>query len=157
MQDIKMLESRWSHLCNPNQHGQRDESQHLLCKYKSLNQARKQNNPDESVPKKLLNIINVYGPTTTLVKQDVKMLDKLYMKLSNLLNDFRNKTGSINIVLGDFNAKKGVITRGRRNNSGQLFINFCGLHEMFIANSAFKHPARHITTYSKTFNEKASL
>ena len=75
-----------------------DESQHLLCKYKSLNQARKQNNPDESVPKKLLNIINVYGPTKTLVKQDVKMLDKLYTKLSNLLNDFEKKSGSINIV-----------------------------------------------------------
>ena len=43
----------------------------------------------------------------------------------------------------------GAYTRGNRNNSGQMLINLCECNNLFIANSAFKHSARHITTWSQ--------
>ena len=105
-------------------------------------------------PKNLLNIINVYAPTTTLVKKDIKLLDKMYERLSDLINKFKSKPNSINIIVGDFNAKVGKTegveyclgnhSRGRRNNPGQMLINFCDVNSLFIANSAFDHSARHL-------------
>ena len=44
---------------------------------------------EEQSPKKLLNIINVYAPTTELVKKDTKLLDSLYDKHSTLANTFK--------------------------------------------------------------------
>ena len=61
------------------------------------------------------------------------------------------------MIAGDFNAKAGKrsgneaclgrYSRGKRNNSGQTLIDFCNIHDLFISNSAFRHPARHITTW----------
>ena len=62
------------------------------------------------------------------------------------------------ILAGDFNAKVGKqrhtdisclgkFSRGRTNNSGKTLIEFCSINHLFISNSAFQHPARHITTW----------
>ena len=62
------------------------------------------------------------------------------------------------ILAGDFNAKVGKrrhtdinclgkFSRGRTNNSGKTLIDFCSINHLFISNSAFQHPARHITTW----------
>ena len=135
----------------------------LRSKYMVLSMARKRNDDNILAPKKIMNVINVYAPTTSLVSKDPKLLDKIYQKLSNLLNEFKGANNT-NIIMGDFNAKIGIkdnmekcvgrYSRGRRNNSGQLLINFCEIQDLYVANSAFKHPARHITTYSKEYVRK---
>ena len=58
---------------------------------------------------------------------------------------------------GDFNSRIGKISqydecagnyvRGERNIAGQKLIDFCNNHNLFVTNSAFQHPARHISTW----------
>ena len=117
-------------------------------------------------PKRLLNIINVYAPTTERVKHNMKELDDLYRNLSDIVNNFRNQASSITIIAGDINAKVctstgfenclGQFSRGRRNNSGETLTNFCDINDLFISNSAFQHPARHITTCVTPYKDKAT-
>ena len=70
------------------------------------------------------------------------------------------------MIAGDMNAKigksegndecSGKFSRGQRNKSGQQLIDFCNNQNLFIANSAFPHPARHVTTWEnqRTSNDK---
>ena len=44
----------------------------------------------------------------------------------------------------------GSYSRGTRNSSGQTLVDFSNVHNSFITNSSFKHPARHITTWENT-------
>ena len=39
------------------------------------------------------------------------------------------------------------VLSGTSNESGQKLLDFCSLNNLFIANSAFEHPARHMTTW----------
>ena len=107
--------------------------------------------------KHILTIINVYAPTAALIKKDNSILDDLYLDLSNLLNE-QKSCSTMTILAGDFNAKVdkrkhtdinflGKFSRGRTNNSGKTLIDFCSINHLFISNSAFQHPARHITTW----------
>ena len=66
---------------------------------------------------------------------------------------------SLLTIAGDFNAKVGKTkgeqclgsySRGTRNTSGQTLVDFCDVHNLFITNSSFKHPARHITMWENT-------
>ena len=61
------------------------------------------------------------------------------------------------ILAGDFNAKVGKqrptdinclnnFSLGRTSNSGKTMIDFCSINHLFISNSAFQHPAHHMTT-----------
>ena len=106
----------------------------------------------------IINIINVYAPHTGRLKKSMKELDKLYVQLSDLINNFENLSSSLTLVCGDFNAKVGLkseeecmgpYTRGQRNNSGQMLIDHCEANNLFITNSAFKHSARHMTTWQQ--------
>ena len=107
--------------------------------------------------KHIITIINVYAPTTTLIRKDNTILDELYLDLGNLINE-QKKNSTMVILAGDFNAKVGKrrhtdinclgkFSRGRTNNSGKTLIDFCSINHLFISNSAFQHPARHITTW----------
>ena len=107
-------------------------------------------------PKNLISIINIYAPTTERVKNDMSELDSMYTQLNNVINELKNTT--LLFLAGDWNAKVGKsmnssntclgrYSRGRRNNNGQLLIDFCIINDLFITNSAFQHPARHITTW----------
>ena len=112
----------------------------------------------------MITIINVYAPTTTRVRNNMKELENMYVTLSELINNFKNLSTAIVYLAGDFNAKVGVSTgsesclgkfsRGRRNNSGETLVNFCDSQGLFICNSAFQHPARHITTWSQHKKDK---
>ena len=62
------------------------------------------------------------------------------------------------ILAGDFSAKVGKqrhtdrsclgkFSCGRTNNSRKILIDFCSNNNLFISNSAFQHPACHITTW----------
>ena len=106
------------------------------------------------IPKDLITIINVYAPHTQRLLENINELDELYTDLGNVLNEFKNKSQIY--IAGDFNAKVGAngnedcigrYSRGTRNMSGQNFIEFCTINDLFITNTAFKHPARHITTW----------
>ena len=83
----------------------------------------------------------------------------MYVQLTDLVNNMNNLSTSMLFITGDFNAKVGTSTgieqclgrysRGRRNNSGETLVQFCDANGLFICNSAFRHPARHITTWSQ--------
>ena len=99
----------------------------------------------------MITIINVYAPHTQRLKEDITELEELYTDLGNVINEFKNKSQVY--IAGDFNAKVGEngneecvgkYGRGRRNMSGQNLIEFCTINDLFITNTAFKHPARHI-------------
>ena len=46
----------------------------------------------------------------------------------------------------------GSFSRDKRNTSGQILIDFCGVHNLLVTSSCFKHPARHITTWESIDN-----
>ena len=107
----------------------------------------------------MITIINVYAPTTTRLRKHMKELENMYVQLSDMINNFNNLSTSMVFIAGDLNAKVGKSTqiesclgrfsRGRRNNSGESLVQFCEANGLFICNSAFQHPARHITTWSQ--------
>ena len=77
-------------------------------------------------------------------------LDKVYRAV---LND--NMSSQI-IICGDFNGRVGKSgsdecvgshAKGVRNENGQAMVDFCTLNNLFICNTAFQHPMRHITTW----------
>ena len=104
----------------------------------------------------IISIVNVYAPTTQRIKQDNTELHDMYNELGILLQELQ-KLSNIIFIAGDFNAKIGKsnvknpsigrFSRGRRNASGEELIDFCNIHNLFVSNSAFQHPARHITTW----------
>ena len=111
----------------------------------------------KSEEKHILTIINIYAPTAALIRKDNTILDDLYLDLSNLMNE-QKIYSTMTILAGDFNTKVGKqrhtdisclgkFSRGRTNNSGKTLIDFCSINHLFISNSAFQHPARHITTW----------
>ena len=56
--------------------------------------------------KHILTIINIYTPTTALIRKDNTILDELYLDLSNLINE-QKRYSTMTILAGDFNAKVG--------------------------------------------------
>ena len=91
----------------------------------------------------------------------------MYAEVETLLSKFKKMKSSITIVAGDFNAKvgkrineercMGSYSTGERNQSGQLLTDFCERNELFLGNTAFQHPARHITTWSQQGVNKVFL
>ena len=93
-------------------------------------------------------------------------LDKFYTQLSDIVNNFENLATSMTFIAGDFNAKigkrhvemcMGNFTRGKSTNSGKMLINFCNINNDFICNTAFRHAARHITTWSRQYFDKKAV
>ena len=102
-------------------------------------------------------VVNVYAPTSGVARKDHQQVKKLYGELKELLAELKKLSTKTLIITGDFNAKVGKNTgtencigrysRGVRNQNGQELVNFCEMNNLFICNTAFKHPARHITTW----------
>ena len=114
----------------------------------------------------LINIINVYAPTSDKVEKNENTVQSVYREVEQLLNKLKSPT-SVTLIGGDFNAKIGKRTnqdgeiqcigkfsKGTRNRSGELLIEFCEKNKLFICNSAFQHPSRHITTWSQSRTNK---
>ena len=104
----------------------------------------------------ILTIINVYAPTTGLIRKDNAILVDLYLDLSNLISEQKSNS-TMTILPADFNAKVGErrhigvtclgnFSCGRTNNKGKTLIDFCSIIHLFISNSALQHPVHHITT-----------
>ena len=110
-------------------------------------------------PKNIINIINVYTPTSERAKKCPKELKKLYKNLNKLCKELDKVSLSNTILAGDFNSKVGKRigsescigqwSRGRRNQNGIDLVEFCENNGKIIANSCFQHPAKHITTWSQ--------
>ena len=113
----------------------------------------------------LITILNVYAPTSEIAKTDPAQVDELYMNINNLISEYKNRS-TLLLIAGDFNSKIGKTTgtencigkysKGARNTPGQHLIDFCELNELFITNSAFKHPSRHITTWEKSSKQQST-
>ena len=112
----------------------------------------------------MVNIINVYAPTSDKVEKNSTEIESLYGEVEKLLTKFRKLKSSVTFIAGDFNSKVGKReneetcmgrhSKGKRNKSGELLTTFCERNELFLANTSFKHPARHITTWSQQRVEK---
>jgi sorting nexin-29 len=108
-------------------------------------------------PKRILTIVNVYAPHTGRLREDLSELTEMYEQLDLLLAEW-GKSKHLVFITGDFNAKVGRLDtpclgnygRGRTNVSGMSLIEFCEAHGMFVTNTAFRHSARHITTWEST-------
>ncbi|XP_057310033.1 uncharacterized protein LOC130648030 [Hydractinia symbiolongicarpus] len=89
------------------------------------------------------------------IKSSTKEVDQLYHQISNIINKYKNKS-LITLIAGDFNSRvgkakeecTGIYGKGKRNDNGQLLIDFCNISKLFLANTAFNHPAKHITTWA---------
>ena len=111
-----------------------------------------------SLPKGILSIINVYGPTQVLCNSNSNIRDEFYSDLSKAKQ--LTNSSVFQIVMGDLNSKVGKYQagipencmgryrRGRRNPNGQELIDFCVERNLFIVNTAFQHRQTHITTWT---------
>jgi len=103
-----------------------------------------------------LAIINVYAPASSRCAQSAEELDKFYSALSQAYDQV--KQSGVLYIAGDFNAKAGSRIagetavgshgRGKRNVHGQTLVDFCECNNLYLANTSFQHPARHITTWT---------
>ena len=110
-------------------------------------------------PKNIINIINVYAPTSDWAKKCSNEIKKLYKNLDKLCKEFDKAPSSITMLAGDFNSKTGGRTgpescigqwsRERRNQNGTNLVEFCEKNGKFITSSSFQHLAKHITTCSR--------
>ena len=98
-----------------------------------------------------INIIQVYAPTTN---HDDEEVEKFYDDIENVMK--YAKSGEINIVMGDLNAKvgeqqeypvSGKFGLGDRNDRGQRLVEFCWTSKLAITNTLFEHPNRRLNTW----------
>ncbi|XP_060758794.1 craniofacial development protein 2-like [Neoarius graeffei] len=105
-------------------------------------------------------IVNVYGPTTKGTQENPFLVESLYDELSNAI---KIPSRWLLFVCGDFNAKLGKLSKtdhdaglnlciglygmGKRNDNGKALASFISVHGLLTTNTAFKHPARHRTSW----------
>lgn len=102
-----------------------------------------------------LNIIQVYAPTSVSFQDEI---ESFYGTLSDTISRTPNR--ELLIVTGDFNAKIGstkfdahlrsVVGNygiGRRNEHGEMLIDFCAENGLYISNSHFQHHSRRMYTW----------
>ena len=108
--------------------------------------------------KNLITIINIYAPHSGIVSKNPEKLTKFYDELENTRYNIESENASsLVLICGDFNARVGKSNaadpcigshaRGTRNANGQALVDFCNLNNLFACNTAFQHPARHISTW----------
>ena len=101
--------------------------------------------------KEVINLVQVYAPTSSYVDEEV---EDLYELISKALDDFK---GSLNFIIGDFNAKVGkkltgekcvgMFGVGERNNRGQMLVEFAAQHNLRIMNTFFKKSSKRKWTW----------
>ncbi len=117
--------------------------------------------PTKSGEPKKCRIINAYGPTSEKAIEDSTLLDNFYEELEAAL---RLPARWMVYICGDFNAKlgkyqpdndeagyrscMGAYGCGTRNSNGFALLSFLSTHGLFACNTAFKHPAKHRTSWT---------
>jgi hypothetical protein len=98
-----------------------------------------------------INIIQIYAPTT---EHDDDEVENFYNDIENVMK--YTKSGEINIVMGDWNAKvgeqqeypvTGKFGLGDRNDRGQRLVDFCWTAKLVVTNTLFEHPNRRLYTW----------
>ena len=98
-----------------------------------------------------INLIQVYAPTAD---KGEEIAEDLYAQIGEVLKNV--KTGEVNMIMGDFNAKVGQgkeddivgnFGLGQRNERGDRLIQFCREERMIITNTLFKLPPRRLYTW----------
>lgn len=98
-----------------------------------------------------MNIIQVYAPTTEHTDEEI---EEFYEEIGCALQHV--KSGEINILMGDFNAKvgneayettTGKFGLGTRNERGTKLLEFCKSKDLAIINTFFQHHARNLYTW----------
>lgn len=102
-----------------------------------------------------LNLIQVYAPTSTSSQEDI---DNFYLILSETISKMPSR--ELLIILGDFNAKVGETKldnhlrsvvgnygMGMRNDRGEMLIEFCAEHGLYVSNTHFQHHIRRLYTW----------
>ena len=101
-----------------------------------------------------MSIIQIYAPT---LDKDDDIYDKFYEQLQVTIESI--KRSDYLIVMGDFNAilgkekvpcVTGAHGTGKRNNSGQRWLEFCSANDLFVTNTGFRHHLRRKTTWIST-------
>ena len=85
----------------------------------------------------------------------------MYTDLGTLFSELR-KAASLVLIAGDFNAKVGNVPgvkyalEDTQEGRETTVVKYLLIHNLFICNSVFQHPARHITTweFSREVNKK---
>ncbi|GFR78339.1 craniofacial development protein 2-like [Elysia marginata] len=112
----------------------------------------------------VITIINVYAPTSERALKHPEEFEKFYRDLNNTINSVEKQ--SFILLAGDFNAKigkqqqgetsVGKFSKGKRNCNGERLVEFCEEKRLFVTNSAFNHPSRHITTWAGQRKDKTT-
>lgn len=98
-----------------------------------------------------INIVQVYAPTSDHPDEDI---EQLYEKIKEALK--HAKSGEVNIIMGDWNAKigdqhqypiTGKFGTGERNERGTELANFCTATNLVVANTLFEHHKRKMYTW----------
>eukprot|EP00116_Pleurobrachia_bachei_P006680 sb/3466942/ len=116
-----------------------------------------------------LRLINYYSPTNPKSILNPQLAHRFYDELSQaldvparyepwILGDFNAKIGKrpLHDPVSGINEIMGSFSIGRRNENGRRLADFCITNSLFIANSAFKHSSRHISTRTGWVKEKKS-
>ena len=105
---------------------------------------------------KKLSITNVYASTTDVANNDRNTIANFYRDLT-ISYDKHSSDDNLVIIAGDFNAKVGKRQdlescigqhgKGIRNNNGNDLIDFLTEKNLFITNTHYRHPPKHVTTW----------
>ena len=107
----------------------------------------------------MISIINLYAPTSHLVRDDLSVLESFYNDVGTVLNELKNK--SLVFLTGT-----GTLKQEKRSNNmpvtialevllvvfeiiedNKHLVDFCAIKNIFISNAVFQHKAAHITTW----------
>ncbi len=105
---------------------------------------------------KIMSFISGYGPTMQRVQKDEDEAEAFYSDLDRAL---KFSQSDLHFIGADFNSKlgqrregeemfMGKHCRGHRNSNGDFMARFMIENDMFAANTAFDHRARHRTSWT---------
>ena len=108
-----------------------------------------------------LTIINVYAPTAKYAEDHQEEYAEFHLALRETIRTCRPKA-AILMLAGDFNsiigkrreneAFMGSHSRGLRNANGRALATLLEQESLFLTNTAFKHPLKHISTWHGFMN-----
>ena len=106
----------------------------------------------------ILTVINAYAPHSERARLNPEEAHIFYEQLQHTTHKYRYST--LLYIAGDFNAKVGKKLNESetymgnyakkywlRNSNGDLLANFAASNNLFLTNTAFLHPSRHISTW----------
>ena len=112
-----------------------------------------------------LTIINVYAPTAKYAAEHEEEFEEFYRLLRETIQTCRPKAailmlaGDLNSIIGQRQENEtfmGSYSRGIRNANGRALANLLEQESLFLTNTAFQHPLKHISTWHGFMNRGAN-